>query len=243
MIEVKKGPEPEDLKKLREECLAEKLTPKQSFEMLRNPLKKQVIEYLKRDQGQLCVYCMSRIPREDKDPGIPGETIEHFIPLEPEDGRDVGQGLDYQNLFAVCHGNMKFHKKGTQRTSSKKNLTCDKHRGNMEFWKINPCRRETLQSIIYTLDGKIDATDPDVKFDLVEVLNLNCDSSPIISERKAVLDALINDLNEVAGTDNEDDIHSYCMERLEAFTNEQDAKTPYVGILRWYLQSMITALA
>ena len=176
MIEVKKGCEPAELKKLREECRSEGLSPKASFDMLRNPLKKQVIENLKRDQGQLCVYCMSRIPRADKDPGIPGQTIEHFVPLEPEDGRDAGQGLDYQNLFAVCHGNTKRHTRGVRRTCSKDDLTCDKHRKNKEFKKINPCHAETLQTIFYTMDGKIGASDPDVEFDLTDTLNLNCTS-------------------------------------------------------------------
>ena len=249
MIEVKKGSEPEELKNLREECQKEKLSPKESFKRLQNPLKRQVLECLKRDQGQLCAYCMSKIPREDKDPGmpgkgrdpgIPGQTIEHFIPLEPEDGRDVGQGLDYQNLFAVCHGNTKWHEKGVRRTNFKVDLTCDKHRGNSEFRKIDPCRKETLKTIFYTMDGKIGATDPDVEFDLVDTLNLNCASSPIVSERKAALDALIADIElEMYQGKN---LHTYCIDRLKKLSDEKNPKTPYVGILTWYLQSMAKAL-
>lgn len=34
----------------------------------------------------------------------------------------------------------------------------------------------------------------------------------------------------------------YCSELLETFRNEEDPKTPYVGILIWYLQTMVTAL-
>lgn len=245
MIGVIKGAEPEALKRLREDCLAEGLSPRESYRRLRNPLKSQVLECLKRDQGQLCVYCMSRIPREDKDSGIAGQTIEHFIPLDPEDGRDVGQGLDYQNLFVVCHGNVRRHEKGARSTTSRESLTCDKHRGNIEFRKINPCREETLQSIFYTLDGKIGASDPDVAYDLTETLNLNCFQSPIVSERKAVLDELIRDMEteleeiKIATTES---IHKYCNDKLELFLNEQDPKTPFVGILIWYLQSMIAAL-
>lgn len=239
MIEVKKGCEPDGLKELREKCLAEGLSPKESFKRLLNPLKGQVMECLKRDQGQLCVYCMSKIPREDKDPGTPGQTIEHFVPLEPEDGRDVGQGLDYQNLFAVCHGNTKRHKKGVRRTSSKDDLTCDKRRENKEFKKIHPCCAETLETIYYTMDGKIGASDPDVEFDLTDTLNLNCVSSPIISERKAALDELMKDMGRIE----ENDLHKYCMDMLASFTNERDSKTPYVGILIWYLRSLATALS
>lgn len=239
MIEVQKGIEPDGLKELREDPMVSGLSPKEAFKMLRNPLKAQVTECLKRDQGQLCVYCMSRIPRDDKDAGIPGTTIEHFIPIDPVDGRDVGQGLDYQNLFAVCHGNTRKHEKGMRRTTSKDTLTCDKHRLNTEFRKISPCRKDTLQSIFYTLDGRIGASDPDVEFDLVDTLNLNCTSAPLIAERKAALDVLLEDIGNVE----EGDLHNYCADMLEEFHNERDPKTPYAGILIWYLQTMVNALA
>lgn len=250
MIVVKKSAEPKELKTLREECLAAGLPPKESFAMLRNPLKQKVLESLKRDQGQLCVYCMCRIPREPSNPeemeelNLPRQTIEHFIPLETEDGRDIGQGLDYLNLFAVCHGNAKRHKKGLRRINSKDDLTCDKHRENTRFRKIDPCHEETLQTIFYTMDGKIGATDPDVEFDLVSTLNLNCLSSPIVSERKAVLDALIEDMSSAMGNIDElemADLHKYCEDKLNVYLNEKDPKTPYVGILVWYLKSMAEA--
>lgn len=238
MIEVKKETEPEGLKKLRESLALSGLSQKDMFAELKNPLKAQIIESLKNEQGHLCVYCMSRIPRKDKDPGIAETTIEHFIPLDPEDGRNTGQALDYNNLFAVCHGNTKRRKKGVRRTRTADDLTCDKHRGNTEFRKINPCKKETLQTIFYTLDGEIDASDSDVRFDLVDTLNLNCISSPLIAERKAALDMLIVELDNVE----EENLHSYCLEMLNVFMNEKSPKTPYVGILIWYLQTMITAL-
>ena len=94
-----------------------------------------------------------------------------------------------------------------------------------------------METIFYTVDGKIGAKDPDAEFDLVDTLNLNCTSSPIVSERKAALDELIMSMKNV-----EDDyLHKYCADMLEAFTNEQDSKTPYVGILIWYLQSLVAA--
>lgn len=168
-----------------------------------------------------------------------GTTIEHFIPVEPKDGRDVGQALDYDNLFAVCHGNVKKRLKGVRRVRTEDDLTCDKHRKNTEFRKINPCKKETLQSIFYTLDGRIDASDPDVQFDLVNTLNLNCASSPLITERKAALDALIHEIGKV----DTEYLHTYCAEMLNAFLEEGDPKTPYVGVLIWYLQTMVKALA
>ena len=95
-----------------------------------------------------------------------------------------------------------------------------------------------MKTIFYTMDGKIASTDPDVEFDLVDTLNLNCSFSPIISERKAVLDALIEQLGEVE----EDNLHNFCVNRLKVFLNEREVKTPYVGVLIWYLKSMIQAL-
>ncbi len=39
-----------------------------------------------------------------------------------------------------------------------------------------------------------------------------------------------------------DDLLEYCRYRLEVFENEVDIKTPYVGIIIWYLRDMIRAL-
>ena len=66
-------------------------------------------------------------------------------------------GLDYNNLLAVCNGN-----RAARGTRRKNDLTCDAHRENEEFIKINPCKPETLETIFYSLDGKIDATDADL---------------------------------------------------------------------------------
>lgn len=237
MIEVKKGPEPDELKQLREAPEVRTLAPKDAFRMLMNPLKTLVTERLKQEQGHLCVYCMSRIPREDKDPGIAGTTIEHYIPLDPADGRNVGQALDYQNLFAVCHGNVKRHIKGTPRNRNTDALTCDKHRENTEFRKVHPLKGESLSSIFYHMDGRIDAADPDVRYDLITTLNLNSQSSPLVGERKAALDELIEDLGSV----DQEELAGYCRLVLDSITQEKDPKTPYAGVLIWYLRSMLDA--
>lgn len=232
MIEIKKGAEPDELRSLRVQTEQEGLSPQEAYNKLNSnlQLKRKVKKSLVKEQGKLCAYCMCRIPRNDADVKITPITIEHYIPRNPEDGRDVGQGLDYNNLLAVCHGN-----RGRSGTREKKDLTCDAHRENVEFKKINPCKPETLQSITYTLDGKIDATDIEVKKDLIETLNLNCPTASLIEERKAALDGLIEEIGEIE----EENIETYCEEVLESFQNEKDEKTPYVGILVWYLQSMV----
>ena len=241
MIPVKKGAEPAKLKTLREEAALKKLSPESAYDTLKNPEKREVLEALKRDQGQLCVYCMCRIPRSDKSPGIAGETIEHFIPLDRDDGRDIGQGLDYNNLFAVCHGNVRARKKGERRVNSMKTMTCDKHRQNTEFRKINPCNAESLQSISYSMDGRITASDTDVLYDLTKTLNLNCEASPLIGERKAALDSLVEEIGKI-GNEPTEKLHSFCDMMLKGFLSETNPKTPYAGVLIWYLQDMLNKL-
>ncbi len=121
------------------------------------------------------------------DPVITPIIVEHMVARSPGDGRNIGQGLDYHNFVAVCHGN-----RGPHGSRTISDLTCDGHKGNAEFRKVNPCRPETLTSITYTSDGKIDA--------------------------------------------------AYCSGILKGFQAETNSKTPYVGILIWYLESMMSAM-
>lgn len=234
MIAIQKRAEPAGLAKKRKRAVTAGLSPKDAYSTLRNPLKSRVLNSLVDEQGKLCAYCMCEIPRRDAGPQIPPTSIEHITPLDPPDGRDVGQGLDYNNFVAVCHGN-----KGPHGSRMFADLTCDVHKKNIEFKKINPCKAGTLTSIFYDLTGKIDATDPDVQFDLVNTLNLNCPFSPLIAERKSALDNLIVEI----GRETNDNILPYCISILAAYCAETNPKTPYVGILIWYLQTMIAAMS
>ncbi len=233
MIAIQKRREPEGLARLRQKAIEKELSPKESYALLKNPLKEQVRDSLVEEQGQICAYCMCRIPRQDVDPVITPIIVEHMVARSPGDGRNIGQGLDYHNFVAVCHGN-----RGPHGSRTISDLTCDGHKENAEFRKVNPCRPETLTSITYTLDGKIDAADPDVRFDLIHTLNLNCPSSPLITERKAALESLIDEMGLVPA----DDLAAYCSGILKGFQAETNPKTPYVGILIWYLESMVSAM-
>lgn len=234
MIPIKKSAEPTELTKLRKKAIEKGLSPEEAYNTLKGDTKKIVRQSLLQEQGHLCAYCMCSIPRNDVSAGVAPIRIEHYIPRNPEDGRDVGQGLDYTNLLAVCNGN---EADRTQKHSYI-DLTCDAHRENTEFLKINPCKPETLASICYSVDGKIDATDPDVRTDLVDTLNLNCSASPIVSEREAALSELIMGMGDV----DESELIDYCQHKLSDFQNEEDNKTPYQGILIWYLKSILDAL-
>ena len=233
MIPIIKGPEPAGLAPLRRQAAEMGLSPKEAYETLQGDLKKNVRHALVIEQGGLCAYCMCQIPRNDAG-NQPPIIIEHFIARDPVDGRDVDQGLDYNNFLAVCHGN-----RGKAGTRTLEDLVCDAHRGNVEFRKINPLIPDTLSSVFYSTDGYIDADDPDVRFDLVDTLNLNCATAPQLAERKAVLDALIADI----GAFPETGLADYCSNILNSYLAETNQKTPYVGILIWYLQSLLTGLS
>lgn len=233
MIPIQKNAEPSGLTRLRENTVTAGLSPESAYKKLKNPLKTKVRDRLVNEQGGLCAYCMCKIPRIDVGPQITPIIIEHMKARNLPSGLNAEQGLDYNNLVATCNGNRASHGKRTLA-----DLTCDAHKENIKLKKVNPCKPETLVTILYTLDGKIDATDPDIKFDLIDTLNLNCPSSPLIAERKSALDSLIADI----GKATEEELLQYCTQILEAFDIETTSKTPYVGILIWYLQTLIEAL-
>lgn len=231
MIPIKKNEEPAALARLRERNADKGLTQRQLYAKLTGKTKYTVRDSLLKEQGHLCAYCMCSIPREDVPEGIPPTVIEHYIPRDPEDGRDVGQGLDYNNLLVVCHGN-----KARRGTKNLRDLTCDAHRGNLEFRKLNPLKPETLRTIEYSTTGTIFSEDEDVNYDLNVLLNLNAHRSPIKGERRAALEELIAEL----GVLQPEVLEEVCQDYLDSFESENDPKTPYQGILIWYLRSFIT---
>lgn len=120
-----------------------------------------------------------KIPESRKLPtGVAPVTIEHWFPRNTEDKEDIGQGLDYRNMFAVCSGN--------RGCGCSESMTCDASKGNMPI-KVNPCNMDTLRGITYTSAGKICSADPEVDTDLNEKLNLNCESASLPENRKQVL--------------------------------------------------------
>ena len=235
MIPIHKGTEPDGLSALREKAVRKGLSPKDAYATLKGKLKSDVRESLVAEQGQLCAYCMCHIPRSDVDDGIAPITIEHFDPRNPLDHHDTCQGLDYNNFLAVCNGN----RARKERHRHTDDFTCDAFRGNKDFKKLNPCIPETLESIEYGADGTITATDSDVCDDLNEVLNLNCPTSPLIAERKAVYEGLTSDMENVSL----EDLQDYCVSRLSVFESETNPKTPFVGVIIWYLKTMLASLS
>lgn len=222
MIEIKKDKEPTKL-------LAYRQTKNASYEEMDSDVKKDLLDKLLKEQGHLCAYCMKKIPEKKHVPsGISPVTIEHWYPRNPDEKKDIGQGLNYKNMFAVCSGN--------RGCGNKEYTTCDAHRGNVPL-KINPCNPDTINTIYYTSSGKIKSTDPVIDKDLDITLNLNSTHCSLPENRRRVLNELIQN---IARTHPKGDISLYCKRRLEAFENETDPKTPYSGILIWWLKNHLT---
>ena len=221
MIEIKKGKEPEKLLLYRQQEGA-------SYEQMDKDVKDDLLNKLMEEQGHICAYCMRRIPESRKLPvGVPSATIEHWFPRNPESKEDMGQGLNYRNMFAVCSGN--------RGCGTEEGLTCDAHRGNDPI-KVNPCDVETLRGITYTSSGIIQSSDPEINEDINERLNLNCNLLSLPENRKQVLQTLIDDVRKKCGAG---DISLYCKRRLEKIRTAKDPKLPYVGILIWWLEKHV----
>ena len=221
MIEIRKGREPDKLLRYRQQEGA-------SYEQMDKDVKDDLLNKLMEEQGHICAYCMRRIPERRKLPlGVPSATIEHWFPRNPESKEDIGQGLNYRNMFAVCSGN--------RGCGNEAELTCDARRGN-EPIKVNPCDAETLQGITYTSSGIIQSSDPVIDEDINARLNLNCDLLSLPENRKQVLQTLIDDVRRKCGTG---DISLYCKRKLEKIRATSDPQMPYVGIMIWWLEKHV----
>lgn len=221
MIQIKKGREPDKLLRYRQQKGA-------SYEQMDKIVKEELLDKLLQEQGHLCAYCMSKIPETRELPqGVSAVTIEHWIPRNPDEKIDVGQGLDYKNMFAVCSG-----RRGC---GNEDGMTCDARKGNSEI-KVNPLDERTLVGITYTSNGMIKSLDPIVDDDFNKRLNLNGETTSLPENRKQVLESLISDVRKNCGSG---DISLYCQRRLEKILDMDDPKIPYVGILVWWLKKHI----
>lgn len=213
MIVIKKGKEPPDL-------IAYRKTKYASYENMPKEVHEVVLESLMREQGYLCAYCMCRIPQKGKFPSV---TIEHW---DPQSQTSSDKTLDYRNMLAVCNGNRGCH--------ADKYMTCDARRGNIPL-TVNPLDPLTLASVQYTSNGKIFSTDPQIDKDLNDTLNLNCVQVGLAKNRHAALKTMIDEIHKKHPTG---DITSFCEKLLDNY-QAKPIKSPYVGILIWWLQKHI----
>jgi uncharacterized protein (TIGR02646 family) len=125
------------------------------------PDKDKLREYLLKEQGHICCYCMSRITSEQM-------KIEHWKPQT----KYTGLQIDYRNLLGACNGNQ-----GARR----QNQHCDTRKGDIEI-TINPIEGDkNCESLVkYRPDGKIYSDDASINHDLNETLNINLDAIDVV---------------------------------------------------------------
>ena len=232
MIEIKKGKEPSELAKYRNlpDASYDNLHGAPSGKTDRDGKKIDVysivLNSLIKEQGQLCAYCMKRIPERK---GKPSATIEHII---PQSGSDESKRLDYRNMLAVCSGN---------RNGCDEEKTCDARRGALpkerQILYVNPLDGESLKTIVYDSKGIISSSDWHINDNLNDTLNLNCSVVDLPGLRKAALTSLQQEINKKYSGKSVP--KEYFEKLLDKFENESELKRPYVGILIQWLKKKI----
>ena len=234
MIPIKKSAPPDVL--LEKQAIARErgLDSKNAYDLLNHAEKQILLDSLMKEQGHLCAYCMRKIPdRRPMPETVDPVTIEHWFPRNPPNHEEHGQGLDYNNLLAVCSGN-----RGRKKTRKPRDLTCDAKRANHHSQlTLNPCDPSSLEHIRYKENGEMFSDDPAIQDDITVKLNLNCVSEAVQlpQARKRILEALLDELP----TDNEDQLLSRCQDVLELLETETDPKTEYSSILIWWLKDYL----
>ncbi len=132
-------------------------------------------DYLLKEQGYICCYCMSRIKLDEM-------KIEHRQPQT----KYLSQQLDYKNLLGACIGNQ---------GARPQNQHCDTKKGDSEII-VNPIEGDkNCENLVkYRPDGKIYSDDISINHDLNETLNLNLGF--LKKNRKDALDVVIRKLDE-----------------------------------------------
>ena len=164
MLYIKKGPEPRSLTEY-------KVLPDATYEGFRD--KPAIHDALLAEQGHICAYCMCRIYSDTI-------KIEHWNAQHAIDGSGMSTALDYRNMLGVCPGN-----KG----APYRDETCDAHRKNKPLY-INPQDPNMIARIRYQSNGIIYSDDERINDDLNSVLNLNCERSYLVENRKRAIQTL-----------------------------------------------------
>ena len=174
---------------------------------------------LLKEQGNICAYCMRRIPAKDTNSN---ETtrIDHKLSRENHDDLQ----LDYNNIVICCPGAITndFH--------------CDKSKGEEDV-TIPLFEDNFVQTIEYdTSDGKIKSTNQtwNKEIDSKEILNLN--NKLLKRNRKEAITAAALTLNKTIPW------RRSAIQKLitdwDNTDNEGNYK-PYNGIVVWYLKKKL----
>lgn len=151
---------------------------------------------LRAEQHNICCYCQRRIDHYLGDKST-GAHNEHLNPqsLDPGDG---SIDLDYNNIYACCISSQGMKKQSQHCGESKKNIIIEgsiaKPDCDLRF-KYNLVGEILPAGEYLNWDKYLDnynnlPKDIQLLVDEIKVLNLNCNS--LVSERKKVIDSLVN---------------------------------------------------
>lgn len=220
MITIKKRHEPLSLTKFR-------ASGGKRYDSLDAATKNDIRDSLLKEQGYLCAYCMKRIGRDRNEEGKHKDVkIEHVTPRAiTQDSSDIQTNMleiDYHNMVAVCRGvtNGTFH--------------CDTSKGNQTI-HFHPCDPGVEESIKYGLkDGEIRSANDTWNEDIVSSDKLNLNHPTIKNNRRAALEGLIHYLNSSTKWSVPQ------LNKLLSKLSDDAIKSPYSGIMKYYLKKKIS---
>lgn len=187
----------------------------ENYDNLRESSKNVLKEYLIKEQGGLCAYCMTRI-------NLNNSTIEHYIPRNGING-DMSKSLDYDNLFAVCMN---------ERNSGEKSRHCDVSKGD-NLITIDPRKESDILQIKYKRDGEIYSDNGDFENDLNNTLNLNV--TTLRKNRRSALDSALKSMARINKNTWKEE---YVKKHLKALEQRAE-KTEYIGIIVYELSKRL----
>lgn len=165
------------------------------------------------EQHELCAYCMGKIVADSTK-----MKIEHF----KSQTSNPELQLEYSNMLGCCKGN---------EGQSKKNQTCDTHKGDMKL-SFNPSVKNDFakMQIVYSDDGTIKSLNIEFDREINEVLNLN--TSFLKNSRKSMIDSARILISSKTGTRTKSEIQKLIkkFERLHE---------PYYGAAVYYLNKKL----
>lgn len=172
------------------------------------------------EQGDICAYCMRRIPVADS--GTSETTrIEH---VRPQSQLSREEAMDYRNMVICCPGAMA--------STSKKDCHCDRHKGEIPI-SFTPFDPNFINTISYRSDGTIESTNKEYDRELNEVLNLNV--GILKANRKAVRKQLIDTLG--SRTWKKSDIEKIL--KIYSSKDAEGKKKEYCGVVIQYLSKKL----
>lgn len=180
------------------------------------PVKDAIRLSLLQEQGYVCAYCMRRIKQNNM-------KVEHY---RCQNAHKQLQ-LCYTNLFACCDGN---------EGNPVKSQTCDTRKGSKNLTVDLLTNTPNISNIIsYSTSGKIKSSNATVNSELNDVLNLN--QSRLVANRKALLEAVEEELGKKAGGRTSAEITTLLRFYTSRDTNQKFKE--YYGVAKFYLEKKL----